>query len=820
MADVFRDQVSAFGTKVLPWHGFHRPATGRTLLSTQARRARIQPSLGRRAAAGGFNLVREANTASVNAPSHRLRQPACSLIAGLLAAQKVRHVAAIALIWLVVAAFFWPLLTPDPNSKFWVQVGDFTNQFYAFHSFAAQELWAGRLPLWNPYMLAGHPFLSDIQTATFYPVGLLSARLLGQDGFSLAELQYRAVLAYPLGATFCYILLWQLTHVRAAGILSGLVFALGGFLTSYPLQQLPILETAIWLPLVLFFVERSASSPAPAFWVLSAAATLAVALFAGHPQTFLYIAYTATAYLAVRRWSASDAVSTPRRLWRWSQDCLWQLGLLWFFVIALAAVQLLPTAEFIPLSSRGGLTYAEAAVGYSPDSLVAILLPDLKGEHGPYISLLGLSLAIVGFCAGQRPSRWFWLGSATIAALLSLGGNGPLYPLFHAVAPGFALFRDQERVMVVFSLSLAVLAGMGLATLSGGILAGRRYGWVAIPVVTLVLLGVELRQGGWLEPVPRQTAYAICLLAAAGLLLWRRRSLLGSLGYSALVVGLAVTDLFVVNFGSNLSPIQPPGVQYAAPAFAIAKVDAAARQQAAPFRVQTGDDSILPPNYGHLLDVQQIGGDTPLQQRRLDDLRKSKNEWRLWQLLNVVYTVSRRDLGGGLDPVGQAGDLRVSHVQWPVPRIWATRDLRFAADEKDALSLTLAPDLAPGTTAILEGSTWLQFPDTQKPLLKSHIVKYEPQEFSAVVELNVDALCVFSEAYYPGWRAFVDGRETPLYRSDYYLRALVVPAGAHTLDMVYDPQSVKVGMGISGAALLLWLTGIVLSRRHRKGVCS
>jgi uncharacterized membrane protein YfhO len=61
---------------------------------------------------------------------------------------------------------------------------------------------------------------------------------------------------------------------------------------------------------------------------------------------------------------------------------------------------------------------------------------------------------------------------------------------------------------------------------------------------------------------------------------------------------------------------------------------------------------------------------------------------------------------------------------------------------------------------------------------------------------------VLSEVDYPGWRATVDGGPAQLLRADYVLRALCVPAGEHRVELVYDPPLLKIGLGVTGLALL------------------
>jgi uncharacterized membrane protein YfhO len=68
--------------------------------------------------------------------------------------------------------------------------------------------------------------------------------------------------------------------------------------------------------------------------------------------------------------------------------------------------------------------------------------------------------------------------------------------------------------------------------------------------------------------------------------------------------------------------------------------------------------------------------------------------------------------------------------------------------------------------------------------------------------------------YFPGWLAYVDGAPTPIYRTDYLFRGIVVPAGQHTITFVYRPASVLVGAVISALALLV-IAGLLVRRGAR-----
>ena len=111
-----------------------------------------------------------------------MRQPQVAVQPSSVVSRYLPDVAVVLMVWGLLLAFRWPLVTSDQTARLYFGRGDLTDQFFAFRSFIAAELWAGHLPLWNPFIYAGHPALADIQSALFYPLTLLSTLLAGRDG--------------------------------------------------------------------------------------------------------------------------------------------------------------------------------------------------------------------------------------------------------------------------------------------------------------------------------------------------------------------------------------------------------------------------------------------------------------------------------------------------------------------------------------------------------------------------------------------------------------------------------------------------------------
>jgi hypothetical protein len=498
------------------------------------------------------------------------------------------------LILLGLTAFFYaPILLglrtfPD---------GDFTHHFLPFSLFQQQELLAGRLPLWNPYTYSGHPFLADVQAAVFYPLSnlLLALTLPFTDPAArLYFLQIEALVQVALGGWFTYLLVRRLTQRHDAGLIAGVCFAFSGYLTGYPPVQLAVLRTAIWLPLILWALLHAVATPRRWGWWLAVGMAAAVSFLAGHSQTFLYIGYASLAWLLVligAQW---------RRLWR-GGDGLATVGgglLAAVVFLGLSAPQLLPSLEFAQLSVRANVEYAYVSGGFPLQDTWQMLLPGVLTVYSPlYVGVIGLGLAFVAMGAAVLRADWrpvvsggvrgegrgafdaierdlsnasmashrtgviFFLALAAVALLLAYGGNGWLYPLAYRWAPGFDLFRGQERAAFLAAFGLSVLAGYGL--LAARLLPVTLRGWLATLYAGLVIGGVYLF--GLLWQLPGRTAIgqgSFLLLATLAIGLAAGFALLLRLpGWSrerTLLIGLlAFANLFWANYTTNLGEFGP-----------------------------------------------------------------------------------------------------------------------------------------------------------------------------------------------------------------------------------------------------------------------
>jgi len=97
------------------------------------------------------------------------------------------------------------------------------------------------------------------------------------------------------------------------------------------------------------------------------------------------------------------------------------------------------------------------------------------------------------------------------------------------------------------------------------------------------------------------------------------------------------------------------------------------------------------------------------------------------------------------------------------------------------------------------------------PQDKLQIISYEPERAVIEVELIAPSFLVLSDAYYPGWRAWVDGSQAQILQADWLFRAVYLPAGRHTIEFKYEPASFAFGWLVTRVSLAFFVVSLGLA---------
>lgn len=715
------------------------------------------------------------------------------------------------LLVLLPLLYFWRLFTPLAADRMTIVDGDFTQEFFPTALTIARAVQAGEWPLWNPFSNSGTPLLADPQNAFYYPLNWpLWLLLRGHDGASFQIFEATAVAHYAVAAVGGYLCGRVLVGARVGALVAGLGFAYSGFLASYPLQQLPILRAAVWLPWAVAALALACDRRSLA-WGAACGAAVGTAALAGHPQTLLFVACVLAIYTAYRAGLA----------WRdgGARAACWPPGLLLLAAVVaggLAAAQLLPTLEFMSVSNRAVATYAFTSGGFSPrELLLGALSPRLLGNLPAYSGLWTLVLAAVALRFGGR-SVPFAAALAAFGLLVALGGNTFLHSALYNLVPGFDLFRNQERGIVIASFALALLAGHGAALLAAPL--GRRVRPLRrlLLALLLALLGA-LVVGGvlmanwqaaelarqdarrWRAIVDGWALMALLLGLGCGLiwlrLAWRAARPL----WGGLCVALLTLDLFSAGWLANLGPTQPNEIYR--PSAIVQALQAAGWGRVA-------DDRVLNGNHGLVYGLASSGESFALRLRRYDALRAALPPERALQILGARFLVTRKEPPPGAVRLLEEPYRDTLNVLYELPGALPPARVvgraLAASSPEEALELVGQAEFDPASAVVVEGLAT----DEQGGSGEASLRRLGYSALEGEANAPAGGWLVVGELAAPGWRAWVDGVETPLHVANGALSALRLPPGRHQVRLAYEPASARLGLAISALTLVLLLAGL------------
>jgi hypothetical protein len=449
---------------------------------------------------------------------------------------------------------------------------------------------------------------------------------------------------------------------------------------------------------------------------------------------------------------------------------------------------------------------------------------------------VGLLLAVwVIFAAPNHRFIIFWAAVAGVSLLISFGGNTFLYSPLYLAAPGFSIFRGQERWAFAAAFSMAVLAGYGYRQMANskwqiakngghsfapGLLSlTKNLFFFALLLMFLFFYG--LNNTGWTPASPffglLGAASLLAILLALAWLLWRFGPRSRQPVFAALTAALICFDLFTANWQTNLYPQLPQWHTQIPAVVSAIKQDAAAPGE--PFRVY--NEFRLYDNYGVPFALEDLWGASPLRPARYDQfLAPPMPIERAWELLNVKYVITwRQELYAPSTIIYQEpaadGVTYVHRLHTVGPRAWAVYRANIA-DDAAILSALAQTAFDPQQMALLEPGAESALSRLNQPNPPAPASITRVANNAGRVRLHVDmpapGLLVLSEPHYPGWRAAIDGQSTALLRANYVLQAVPVPAGQHTVELTFLPASFIVGAIISGLTVV-GLAVTVLRRR-------
>lgn len=722
-----------------------------------------------------------------------------------------RHALCYLVLLLFTVGLVWPFF--KGRVLYW---GDILLYFDPMQRFAQNRLVSGRLPLWNPYMLCGQPYLGNPQMGLLYPLSVLTPFLPAPLYFSMAILIHLAFCGVWM---YHFLLRWTL-H-RTSALIGGMVYMGSACLISR-LQFPPMIETAAYCPLILMLIDANIDRST---WTNMAmlAAAIGLALLAAHPQMAYLIFLLAIGYSLwriARRFQKQYGADRSNVRTGFQGKSRLSAGriLIGLFGaaglgVALAACQWFPMLELIRAGTRERMTPALAnRFVFDLSHLITLIIPDFFGHpsHADYwgggnawepsLFIGWAPLVCIGVSIVSRyrsSSVRFWAGSALLSLWLATGTAGGLYWLAFYAVPGLSNFHDPARFLFITTVAMCTLCAIGCDTLFENSSLRTRSSTVGILIATA--LPLWWFAGEWNPTTPYrvlEAGTAPMTIRGSGRsylpdhdLYWRRfvTEAYGDYGgshYLEQVLRSRLPNLEMRAAHESASGYEP--VPIAAPA----ELDGLAR-----IALHRNE-----PNLVNLLALMNV-----------DKLLLSDYE-RLYDgdLLEMYPGTSKH-----------SAEIRIYSPRQNLNRVWLVHEAIHVEGMTRIQAALTAPGFDPSKTAILSGMTRSQALSalawgSEVPLHdgRDQVSMHRVSDIEMVMDCDAGStpgLLICSSACFPGWKATVDGKPVELMCADGGLLGLEIPSGSHHVRLLYHPMAVRIGFFVSMVALGI-LIGISAAR--------
>ncbi|MGH8934487.1 MAG: hypothetical protein ACRDZO_28620 [Egibacteraceae bacterium] len=746
---------------------------------------------------------------------------------------------------------------------------DAATQFVPWYAWLGEQLRGGSLPGWNPHTFSGMPFAGAPLSGWGYLPAMLLYTVLPPGLATAAYL----VSTLALAGVGMYLLARALRMPVIGALVAAVAFELSGYLFLQNPCCFAFAQVEAWLPWALLGVEIAARAEGWAGrlpgWALSGLATSQV-LAAWLGQGSMYV------LLALMGWIFWRSVLDPPAAGPWpggwrarpARLALHTAAVLGLG-LALGAASVLPRLELIAVSSLAGGypaadgSQAAAVGGWRVGDFTRLASPGIW-----YMGVAPLALAAAApFVARRRYAVPFFTLLAVAALVLALARQTPLHAALLAIPVADRLHpHSPERVLLLAFPAIALLAGGTVSALHVQLSSGsggkpwvktrgaeRRRNFPAYPEESCAF--PRGAAGGERGARARWVGVVALIVVTADLAIGLER------GVADLRSARRSERLVDVDVGRSLEP-SPAGawLAEAGPAagaaeegldavdasgpgryFGYAPQVAGGRARSWAYSVRWTDPQVhalMVNNQAMAAGLADIQGYDPVHIARYDALTRALNGREqdyhfadirpqglrspLLDLLNVRWVLipsgSPREgdptrageLAARLPTVYDDGTVRILARPSALPRAWLVHAARREEPDR-ALELLASGAVDPAETALVE----VEPPPLEATAAGDHVQITHHQPDRIVVETASDAagLLVLSEVAYPAWRATVDGQDASILVADAALRAVAVPAGAHTIELRFASGALTWGTALTASTALALLGVLWITRR-------
>ncbi len=707
--------------------------------------------------------------------------------------------------------------------------------YYPVRNLITEIVKNGQFPLWNPYTFSGTMLHGTFQAGVFHPASFLFYILPQIDAWTII-----IILQPILTGLFTFLYLRGRNLSTRSSIFGALGYAFSGIMVVWWEEMFIGVYSILFLPLILFAIDRLRTKFTLWRYLLLVTASLA-SLFSGWFQGTFYVWAFAGFYIVAL--FLSDKKKDLKKM------VLIVSGLL--NAIVLGSIQLLPGIESYFESVRRVSDVKGMFDEYlvSLNHLITFVAPDYfgnpavhnyygKGFYHEQVLYVGIPIflfalyEIYHFRNNSIHNTFFKISTVVV---LSLGFALPTTWLFlYYLKLPFLSEMNPSRIFFISSFGFSVLGAYGLERFFNSKIHIKPVLFAVLLAAVLILLGwllvllnpperpdraamimrnmllpsaifigcVSLFAAAFLEKIKKLTYFGFVIVAIGGILYFTNKYLYFS-ERKFIFTNVAVLEqlqkisgidrFWSVGGGHILSNI---GIYYRL--FSPEGYDS--------FNIGRYNELIYSSHTNGILSYEMPRADVLIYQaKNMEEVVQNHYRLRMLSLTGTKYILAKSEQvhmeGLPFEKIWSDRTYDIFEYKKVIPRIFIAEAFVVESDQQKILNYLYSPnfDLS---TLVLEENPGVNVTNT-KNMWSVQNVKYDSAKISMTATTDKDALLFLSDAYYPGWKAFVDGKEVKIYRAHYAFRSVVVPKGKHTIIFSYEPKSFTYGMIGSGIGIIV-----------------
>ncbi|MGC8870706.1 MAG: YfhO family protein [Brevinematia bacterium] len=725
-------------------------------------------------------------------------------------------------------------------------------QFIPWFHFAKESIGAGSLPLWNPYQACGVPHIANMQSAFFYPLNLFVYLLPWKWGLTLL---YFFKLFFIGLASYLYLRVLNLTY--SVSILASIALTYSTFNMLY--LYWPQTNTSLFLPLGLFSIELIIQNPARFKGYLILSISLIIALFGGHPEMLFYITFFILCYALTR-------IYTQYHLHKESLFIFLKILLIIIISIGISSIQLLPFLEYLHYSTAYNTLKGSANVKYLlPQMFYFSMFQDFYG-------ILYKGPIFVTFLLGEIPKGIVLTPDLILKYVRLPGMIGHINITFYFLGI-IGLLKLYKNKLVLFFLAMfifGIFASFNVPLIHKIItlLPAFDIGWnsymFALSSWCFVLIGAIA-----LDQIFKDTIERTIINKALGILIiilfvftvyfahYYTELLPKNITpflYTGIGINvLTIIFLIIISFYSLkiknkiytsillgiiiFSEAGVPWIFYEkvmtkADFYPSDKIIDFIKQQNKPFRVamlkEKGRDEMFNGNMNTFYDIEGLTNYDVMGVKWYDKIYPNKPDPRFLNFTNVKYIIAPQN------DLIEKTDLQILNLKSVMTtnrytlfenpsafnRAFLVYNYYAAKDDEDDENILYDHLNELNNTAVIfnKEAKYATFTSHNNSGNGSVLFSiYKPDYIKMYISTSSPALLVISNAYFPGWHAYVDGKRNVVIRTDYAFQGVFLKEGKHIVILRYMPSSFKIGIFITlVSVIILIIIYRLMFKKYRK----